>query len=175
MTDFRQLVPEHIRNLGGYTPGKSSRQAQRESRVNCIKMASNENPFGPSPKAIVAMQAVLAESNLYPDNDAVELRQRLAERHRVQPEQVVPTAGSTALLGIIARTLLSPGLNAITSERSFIVYPIATQAAGGQLIQVPMRGDGFDLDAIGAAIDQHTRIVYISNPNNPTGTLIPAE
>ena len=175
MSDFSQFVPEHVRNLRGYTPGKSLRQAQQESHVNCIKMASNENPFGPSPKAVQAMQAVLADSNFYPDNDAIELRQKLAERHNVLPEQIVPTAGSTALLGIIARTLLSPGLNAITSERSFIVYPIATQAAGGQLIQVPMRNNGFDLNAIAAAIDQHTRIIYISNPNNPTGTLIAAK
>jgi len=174
MTDFSQLVPEHIRNLGGYTPGKSSRQAQRESRVNCIKMASNENPFGPSPKAVEAMQSVLRETNLYPDNDAADLRQRLAELHGVQPEQVVPTAGSTALLGIIARTLLAPGLNAITSERSFIVYPIATQAAGGKLIQVPTRNDGYDLDAIAAAVDKNTRIIYFSNPNNPTGTMADA-
>ena len=174
MTDYSQLVPEHVRNLGGYTPGKSLRQAQRESRVNCIKMASNENPFGPSPKAVKAMQAVLSESNFYPDNDAGELRQRLAEFHKVEPEQVVPTAGSTALLGIVARTLLSPGLNAITSERSFIVYPIATQAAGGHLIRVPTLNDGFDLNAIAAAVDRHTRIIYIANPNNPTGTLIPA-
>lgn len=175
MSDFSQFVPEHVRNLSGYTPGKSLRQAQQESHVNCIKMASNENPFGPSPKAVQAMQAVLTESNFYPDNDAIELRQKLAERHNVLPEQIVPTAGSTALLGIIARTLLSPGLNAITSERSFIVYPIATQAAGGQLIQVPMRNNGFDLNAIAAAVDQHTRIIYISNPNNPTGTLIMAK
>jgi histidinol-phosphate aminotransferase len=175
MSDFSRFVPEHVRNLSGYTPGKSLRQAQQESHVNCIKMASNENPFGPSPKAVEAMQAVLADSNFYPDNDAIELRQKLAERHNVLPEQIVPTAGSTALLGIIARTLLSPGLNAITSERSFIVYPIATQSAGGQLIQVPMRDDGFDLNAIAAAVDQHTRIIYISNPNNPTGTLIPAK
>jgi histidinol-phosphate aminotransferase len=175
MSDFSQFVPEYVRNLHGYTAGKSLRQAQRESHVNCIKMASNENPFGPSPRAVKAMQAVLAESNFYPDNDAIELRQKLAEHHNVQPEQIVPTAGSTALLGIIARTLLAPGLNAITSERSFIVYPIATQAAGGQLIQVPMRGEGFDLNAIAAAVDQHTRIIYVSNPNNPTGTLVPAK
>jgi histidinol-phosphate aminotransferase len=173
MSDFSQLVPEYVRNLSGYTPGKSLRQAQQESHVNCIKLASNENPFGPSPMAVKAMQSVLAESNYYPDNNASELGQKLAEHHDVRPEQVVPTAGSTALLGIIARTLLSPGLNAITSERSFIVYPIATQAAGGQLIQVPMRENGFDLDAIVAAVDQHTRIIYIANPNNPTGTLIP--
>jgi histidinol-phosphate aminotransferase len=174
MTDFSQFVPAHIRSLGGYTPGKSPRQAQRESRVNCIKMASNENPWGPSPKAVAAMQAVLSHSNIYPDNDATDLRDALARHHRVEPDQIVLTAGSTSLLGIIARTLLSPGLNAVTSERSFIVYPIATQAAGGQLIQVPMHRDTFDLDALAAAIDGHTRIVYLSNPNNPTGTLVAA-
>ena len=174
MTDFSQFVPAHIRSLGGYTPGKSPPQAQRESRVNCIKMASNENPWGPSPKAVAAMQAVLSDCNFYPDNDAGDLRDALAKRHGVQPDQIVLTAGSTSLLGIVARTLLSPGLNAVTSERSFIVYPIATQAAGGQLIQVPMRRDGFDLEAVAAAIDGNTRIIYLSNPNNPTGTLVAA-
>jgi histidinol-phosphate aminotransferase len=174
MTNYSQFVPDFVRTLGGYTPGKSPRQAQREGQVNCIKMASNENPFGPSPKAVQAMQSVLAESNFYPDNDAVELRQKLAEHHRLAPDQVVLTAGSTSLLGIIARTLLKPGLNAVTSRLSFIVYPIATQAAGGELIQVPMRNNGFDLDAIAAAVDHNTRLIYLANPNNPTGTLVTA-
>jgi histidinol-phosphate aminotransferase len=175
MSDFIQLVPEHVRKLGGYTPGKSRRQACQESSVDCIKMASNENPFGPSPKAVEAMRAVLGESNFYPDNDISELRQKLAEYHRVSPESIVPTSGSTALLGVIARILLSPGLNAITSERSFIIYPIATQAAGGKLVQVPMRDNGFDLEAIAAAVDHNTRIIYLSNPNNPTGTIVRAK
>jgi histidinol-phosphate aminotransferase len=175
MSDFSQLVPEHVRKLGRYTPGKSVRQAQQESRVSCIKMASNENPYGPSPRAVQAMQAVLTQCHSYPDNDAGELGLKLAEHHKLQPEQVVPTAGSTALLGIIARTLLSPGLNAVTSARSFIIYPIATKAAGGRLIEVAMRDDGFDLDAIAAAIDGNTRIVFLANPNNPTGTLVPAD
>jgi histidinol-phosphate aminotransferase len=175
MSDFSQFVPEYVRSLSGYTPGKSPRQAQQESHVNCIKMASNENPFGPSPKAVKAMEAALAESNFYPDNDAIELREKLAQHHHVLPEQIVPAAGSTALLGIVARTLLSPGLNAITSERSFIIYPIATGATGAKFVQVPMRNNGFDLNAIVSAVDQHTRIIYISNPNNPTGTLIPAK
>jgi histidinol-phosphate aminotransferase len=174
MTDFSQFVPAHIRSLGGYTPGKSPRRAQRESHVNCIKMASNENPWGPSPKAVAAMQAVLSDCNFYPDNDSVDLRAALAKRHGVLAEQIILTAGSTSLLGIIARTLLSPGLNAVTSERSFIVYPIATQAAGGQLIQVPMRRDTFDLEAIVVAVDGNTRIIYLANPNNPTGTVVAA-
>jgi histidinol-phosphate aminotransferase len=174
MSEFNQLVPEYIRKLGGYTPGKSLRQAQQESRVNCIKMASNESPFGPSPKAVEAMRAMLTECHFYPDNDAADLRHKLADLHRVSPEQIVPAAGSTALLGIVARALLSPGLNAITSERSFIVYPIATQAAGGILIKVPTRDDGFDLEAVASAVDDNTRIIFLSNPNNPTGTIVSA-
>jgi histidinol-phosphate aminotransferase len=171
MSDFSQLVPEHVRHLGGYTPGKSRRRAKQESGVEAIKLASNENPFGPSPKALEAMQRALSEAYLYPDNEVGELRQKLAEFHGIGTENVVPAAGSTALLGLIARALLSPGLNAITSERSFIIYPIATQAAGGRLIQTPMRDHSFDLDAILAAVDCHTRIVFLSNPNNPTGTI----
>ncbi len=172
MSKFEELVPEHVRALGAYTPGKPLRQAERESGVRMIKMASNENPLGPSPKALEAMRAVMTQVNLYPDNEVSQLRLRLAELHGVRPEQTVVTNGSTALLGVIARTLLRPGLNAITSERSFIIYPIATKAAGGRLIIVPMTNDSYDLDAIAAAIDGNTRIIFIANPNNPTGTMI---
>ena len=174
MSRFYELVTEHVRTLGGYTPGKPLKQAERESGVNCIKMASNENPFGPSPLAIEAMQEVLGECNFYPDNDISELRQKIAEHHKLPPEDVLVTAGSTSLLGIISRTLLAPGLNAITSERSFVIYRIATKAAGGRLVEVPMRDDGFYLDAITSAIDPNTRIVFLANPNNPTGTLVDA-
>lgn len=174
MTNFDELVPEHIRALASYTPGKPVRQAERESGVRCIKMASNENPFGPSPKALQAMREAAALANFYPDNETSELRLRLAGLHKVQPEQTLVTNGSTALLGIIARTLLAPGLSAITSERSFIVYPIVTRSAGARLIQVPMKDAAFDLDAIANAVDRNTRIIFIANPNNPTGTIVDA-
>jgi histidinol-phosphate aminotransferase len=174
-SDFKKLVPEHIRALGPYTPGKPIRQAKRESGVDMVKMASNENPFGPSPRAIDAIRSCAAAVHLYPDNDSTELRARLAERHQVAAENVIVTDGSTAALDLLARALLAPGLNAITSERSFIVYPIATRAAGGTLIQVPTRDDGFDLDAIAAAIDANTRLIFIANPNNPTGTMFNAD
>lgn len=174
MSDFQKLVPEHVRALGGYTPGKSLRQAEKESGVTCIKMASNENPFGPSPKAVEAMRQSVAECNFYPDNDARELRYHLAEINQVKPEQVLISAGSSDLIGILCRTLLRPGSNALTSKLSFIVYPIATKAAGGTLIEVPTRNDGFDLYAIQRAIDPETRIVFLANPNNPTGTVIEA-
>jgi len=174
MTDFGKLVPAHVRKLGSYKAGKPRRQAELESGVRCIKMASNENPFGPSPLAIEAIKAATPEVNFYPDTIVTELTARLAEIHDLDPAQVLVTAGSTTLLEIIARTLLGPGLNAVTSKLSFIVYPIVTQATGAHLIEVPTRNDGYDLDGILAAIDGNTRVVYLANPNNPTGTILDA-
>src|SRR3954468_16344695 len=172
---WKHLVPEHLRKLGPYTPGKPIKAAERESGVRCIKMASNENPFGPSPLAIEAMRAAAAGANFYPDNDATELRKRIAELNELAPEQVLVTDGSTALIDLITRTLLAPTLNAVTSERSFIVYLIATRAAGGELIEVPMKQNAYDLDAIAEAVNEDTRIVFLANPNNPTGTLFDAK
>jgi histidinol-phosphate aminotransferase len=176
MSNFEKMVPQHVRALGGYVPGKPIKDAERESGVRCIKMASNENPFGPSPLAVEAMRRAAGDANLYPDNEVTSLRQRLAKLHGVGTENILVTAGSTSFLTIIGRTLLAPGLNAVTSERSFIIYPIATEAAGGRLVTVAMRGETFDLDRILATINPETRIVFIANPNNPTGTLLaPAE
>jgi histidinol-phosphate aminotransferase len=175
MKKISDFVPEHIRALSAYVPGKPVRQAERESGIRCIKMASNENPFGPSPLAVAAIRQAAEGVNFYPDNDANELRRLLAERNSVQAEQILITDGSTALIDIVARTLLAPGLNAVTSERSFIVYPIVTRAAGGRLIEVPMRDDCFDLEGILAAVTSETRVIYIANPNNPTGTMFYAD
>ena len=169
------LIPPHIRSLVGYVPGKALRQAQRESGVIMIKLASNENPFGPSPRAVEAIRAAAREVNLYPDNDASELRVELATRHQLAPEQIFLADGSLGLLDILSRTLLGPGLNCITSERSFISYPIVTQAAGGTLITPPLKNDTYDLDAIAAAINENTRVVILANPNNPTGTMFDAD
>jgi histidinol-phosphate aminotransferase len=117
------------------------------------------------------MQAAAAQSHIYPDNDADELRQKLAEHHSLSPDQIAVGAGLTDLIGVLSRALLKPGLNAITSERSFIVYGIAVREAGGILIETGMRDGNFDLDAIGASINSHTRAVFLANPNNPTGSL----
>ena len=140
-----------------------------------IKLDSNKNPFGPSPLAIDAMQAALARCSDYPDDDASALRLKLAEHHGVQVDQVLVAGGLTEFLGMLARAFLAPGLNAVTSQRSFIVYRLATEAAGAQLIEVPMRQDGFDLDGIAAAVNRDTRIVFLANPNNPTGTMVTAD
>ena len=167
-------IPEHIRALAGYVPGKPLRQAQQETGGAMIKLASNENPFGPSPLALEAIRAAAAEVNLYPDNDASELRQALAARHQLDEQQIFIADGSLGILDVIARTLLVPGTNCISSERSFISYPIVTRTIGAQFVGVPMRNDAYDLDAIAEAINEQTRAVILANPNNPTGTMFDA-
>jgi histidinol-phosphate aminotransferase len=147
-----------------------------KQRSSLIKLDSNENPFGPSPRAVDAMRGVLNAANFYPDNDCSELRGKLAEHHGLPAEQVLVTAGSTEMISLLCQTLLEPSLNAVTSERSFIIYSMAVRAAGARLIEVPMTyGEAsFDLEAILAAIDSKTRIVFLANPNNPTGTMLEA-
>src|SRR5947209_12938651 len=143
-------IPEHIRALAGYVPGKPMRQAQRESGVRMIKLASNENPFGPSPLAVEAIRAAASEVNLYPDNDASDLRTALAARHQVSPEQVFIADGSLGILDVLARTLLVPGTNCVSSERTFISYPLVTRTIGATYTAAPMRNDAYDLEAIAA-------------------------
>ena len=175
MSRFVDIVSKPARDMGAMN-APSTTPAAMEPRSRVIKLDSNENPFGPSARAVDAMKGALNAANFYPDDDCSQLRHRLAEHHGLPPDQVLVTAGSTALLSLLCQTLLAPGLNAVTSERSFIVYSMAAQAAGAHLIEVPMRSgeDGFDLDAILAAIDWNTRIVFLANPNNPTGTMLEA-
>lgn len=168
-------IPDHVRKLKAYVPGKAIRQAQRESGVAVIKMASNENPFGPSPLAREAMRRAAEEANLYPDIDAGELRAALASLHQLPQENIFIADGSLGILDILARTLLAPGLNAVSSERSFISYPLVTRAAGASFVTVPMDRRAYNLDGILGAIDANTRVVYLANPNNPTGTMFDAD
>ena len=174
MSKFDFFVPQHIRNMGRYVPGKTVKQAESESGIRSIKLASNENPFGPSPKAIAAIQRAASEINWYPDADSAELREKIAAKHNVPVDYVLVGAGSSSLLHVIGRTVLAPGLNAVTSECSFITYPLVCQAAGATLKKVPMKNLGYDLDGILAGIDGNTRVVFLANPNNPTGSCVTA-
>jgi len=170
MSRFFDLVSKPVREMGDFVAPQPAR-TEAQSQPRLIKLDSNENPFGPSPRAVEAMRAALSGVHAYPDDDCNDLRRRLAAHHGVAFEQVLVSAGSTELISLLCLTMLGPGLNAVTSERSFIVYAMATHAAGGQLIEAPMQNDAFDLDAVLAAINEHTRIVFLANPNNPTGTL----
>ena len=169
MDRFFDLVTEPARAAGPQT-----KSTPEQSSSSLIKLNANESVYGPSPKALAAMRSALEHSHFYPDNDAIDLRRKLAQLHGISADQVLISNGTTALLGVIARTLLRPGLTAVTSACSFISYPDVTQAAGAKLIEVPPLRNGFDLDAILRAIDGNTRVVFIANPNNPTGTLADA-
>jgi histidinol-phosphate aminotransferase len=173
MIDFSQFVPEHIRKLA---EGKHSRPLKQSGNLlKPIAMNLNENPFGPSPLALNAMKTSLSDIHRYPEIQARDLHKEIAKLHGVDVEQVLVTAGATELLCMIARAVLAPGLNAITSARSFIVYKLATQVTEGRLIEVATHDNSYDLDAIARAIDANARIVFIANPNNPTGTLVTAD
>src|ERR1700722_2764389 len=162
MSRFFDLVSKPVRDMGGYAPALPAKPSVVE-QLRLIGLDSNENPFGPSPRAVEAMLAALTSANSYPEDDCTELRRRLATFHDIPAEQVLVTAGSTALLGLLCQTLLGPGLNAVTSARSFIVYSMAVNATGGQLIETPMNDDTVDLEAILHAINEHTRLVFLAN------------
>ena len=174
MSRFFDVVSQPARNLGRMN-APSTTPAALERRSQLVKLDSNENPFGPSPLAVDAMRRALGTANFYPDDDCTPLRLKLATHHKLPSEQVMVTTGSTGMLSLLCQTLLAPGLNAVTSERSFILYSMAVRTAGARLVEAPMRDDSFDLEAILAAIDSNTRIVFLANPNNPTGTMLEAD
>ena len=173
MTDFLALAQPGVQQLSPYVPGKPVDELAREldlDPASIVKLASNENPLGPSPKALAAIRSELAELTRYPDGNGFELKTRLAARCGVQINQVTLGNGSNDILDLVARAYLAPGLNAVFSQYAFAVYPISTQAVGAQGKVVPANDYGHDLEAMLAAIDENTRVVFIANPNNPTGT-----
>ncbi len=174
MSRFFDLVSRPAREMSSAAPTTAPAVLQRPLQL--IRLDSNENPFGPSARVVSAMRNALSAVNSYPEDDCTQLRHKLAAHHGLPPEHVLVTAGSTGMLSLLCQTLLAPGLNAVTSERSFIVYSMAVQAAGAHLVQTPMRSgeDTLDPEALLAAIDSNTRIVFLANPNNPTGTMLEA-
>lgn len=171
--DFLALAQAGVQKLSPYVPGKPVDELARELDIDparIIKLASNENPMGASPKALSAIGEALAELTRYPDGNGFDLKQRLSERYGVNPNQVTLGNGSNDILEIVARAYLAPGLNAVFSEHAFAIYPIVTQAVGAGARVAKAKEWGHDLPAMLAAIDSNTRVVFIANPNNPTGT-----
>jgi histidinol-phosphate aminotransferase len=167
---IEELIPEYIRGLPIYIPGRPIEEVERELKIHAIKLASNENPLGPSPKGMEAAKAVLAGSNRYPDGGTHHLREKLAKIHQVTPDEIFVGLGSSEIIDLAARITLTPGRTGVTSAGSYAPFSIAIRASGAQLIRVPMREFAFDLQAIAAAVTRETRVVYLANPNNPTGT-----
>lgn len=165
-------VPEYIRTLIPYAPGKPIEEVEREIGIfNSIKLASNENPLGPSPLALDAMREKLAQLHLYPDGDCFYLKRGLTAKLNVTPEQLIFGNGSNEIIELAIRTFMRPGDEAVMARQAFVVYKLIVQAMGGISQEVPLRNFTHDLEAIGAAISARTRIVFLANPNNPTGTI----
>ena len=164
----------YVRAISPYQPGKPITELAREMGLpveRIVKLASNENPLGISPKARQAVEAAIAGIERYPDQ--FELIAKLAGRSGVEPRQVVLGNGSNDVLDLVARVFLAPGRSAVFAQHAFAVYPLATLSTGAELIATPARNYGHDLDAMRAAIRPDTRIVWIANPNNPTGNFLP--
>jgi histidinol-phosphate aminotransferase len=175
------LAVDNVRTLAPYVPGKPIEELERELGItNIIKLASNENPFGASPNALAAMHATLSETWLYPDGSGHTLKHRLASKLGVKAEQLTLGNGSNDLLVLLAQTFLKPGIEAIYSQYGFAIYAIVTQAVGARGVVTPAlpltspMPLGHDLAAMLRAINANTRVVFIANPNNPTGTWTPA-
>jgi len=169
MVDFSLLAAGGIKDLQPYQPGKPIEELERELGIkHIIKLASNENPLGPSPKVLEALRGGLKNITRYPDG--FDLTAKIASQFNVSPKQITLGNGSNQVLNIIAQTFLTPAHNAVVSAHAFIVYPIAVKMLGADLKTVPALDWGHDLHAMANAIDETTRIVFIANPNNPTGT-----
>ena len=168
---FSDLAVAGVRSLKPYVPGKPVEELERQYGVkNAIKLASNENPLGASPKALAALRDNLTQLERYPDDNAYVLKQLLAQQHSVQPEQITLGNGSSNLLELAARVFVAPGQEVVFSQYSFLLYPIIVQAIGATAVVAAAKNYGHDLDAMRAAINVNTKLVYIANPNNPTGT-----
>ena len=167
-----EKVPDHIRRIVPYVPGKPIDEVEREYGIQgSAKLASNENPLGPSPKALAALRERLDELHLYPDGGCFHLRHALAAKLGVDPEQLIFGNGSNELIELAVRTFLRPGDEALISRGSFVAYGLALDAMGATVRTVPLKDYGFDLDAMARALTPETRCVFLANPNNPTGTI----
>jgi histidinol-phosphate aminotransferase len=169
------LAPGYIRGIAPYQPGKPISELAREMELDeasIIKLASNENPLGASPRAQRAVEAALRDLARYPDGNGFDLKHALSRCHGIGPERIVLGNGSNDVLELAARAFLVPGLEAIYSQHAFAVYPLAVQAIGATGVEIPARDYGHDLAAMLRAVGAKTRLAFIANPNNPTGTMV---
>jgi histidinol-phosphate aminotransferase len=164
-----------LKDLPVYQPGRPIEEVARElglPAAGIIKLASNENPLGPSPAALAAMQKVLANLNLYPDGNAFYLKQKLAAKLGLEPANLVLGNGSNEIIEFAGHAYLAPGVDVVVSQFCFAVYPLVTKLFGANLVTVPAKNHGHDLPAMLRAITPQTRLIFVANPNNPTGTVV---
>lgn len=169
-------VHPDIAALSPYVPGKPIEELQRElGLTRVIKLASNENPLGPSPKALAVISESAATLHRYPDGGAFRLREALADRWKVTSDHIILGNGSDEILGLLARTFLSPGDEAVMADHTFVIYKMEVMAAHGKAVTIPLKQWRHDLSAMADAITARTRLLFLCNPNNPTGTMVSAE
>src|SRR4051812_5391565 len=164
----------NLKDLPTYQPGRPIEEVARELGLpveGIIKLASNENPFGPSPAAMAAMEKALGHVNLYPDGNAFYLKEKLAAHVGVEPANLIPGNGSNEIIEFVGHALLGPETEVVVSQYCFAIYPIVTRMFGAKLVSVPARQYGHDLRAMLRAVSSQTRIMFVANPNNPTGTI----
>jgi histidinol-phosphate aminotransferase len=165
-----------LKDLPVYQPGRPIEEVARELGLpadTIIKMASNENPLGPSPAALAAMKQVLANLHLYPDGNAFYLKQKLGAKLGLDPAHLILGNGSNEIIEFVGHALMGPGVDVVVSQYCFAVYPLVAKLFNANLVSVPAKAFGHDLAAISRAVTPRTRVVFVANPNNPTGTLIP--
>lgn len=176
MNGLSSLLPRKgIQDLMVYEPGRPLEEVAREHGLDpeaLIKLASNENNLGPSPKAVAAMQDAASRMHLYPDGGAFYLRNALAEKLGISPDMLIFGNGSNELIEFLGHVFLQPGTNLVMSESAFIIYKLVADAFGAETRMAPMRDFTHDLDAIADRVDKNTRLVFVANPNNPTGTRV---
>ncbi len=173
MMDPCELSPSYVRSIAPYQPGKPISELAREmglEEASIVKLASNENPRGIGPRTRAAIEAALADIARYPDGNGFELKQKLAARYGVDMGSIVLGNGSNDVLELVASAFLGPGRASVFSQHCFAVYPLATQSRGARAIVVPAKNYAHDLEAMAKAIDDETYVVWVANPNNPTGT-----
>lgn len=172
-SNIYQLAVTGVQQLIPYKAGKPIEELERElGLTHIIKLASNENPLGPGQNALAAIRAALPDLALYPDSNGFGLKQALATKYALDASQITLGNGSNEILELVARAFLTPALEVVFSQHAFAVYPLVTQAIGAQAVVVPAAHYGHDLVAMARAISPNTRLVFIANPNNPTGTLL---
>lgn len=169
----RPLTPEYIASIAPYVPGKPIKEVEREYGIKgALKLASNENCLGASPRAVAAMREALPEVWLYPESTCPYLRPKLAERLGVTPDRLSFGDGSHELLEVAVRAFVEPGEEVLTSSFTFAIYRLAAAVAGRTYVEVPIKDMTYDLEALAAAINPKTKLIFIANPNNPTGTIV---
>ena len=171
--DLKKLVNKGIDGLSPYEPGKPIEDLERGLGIkNAVKLASNENPVGPSPKIIDSIEKIVKETHRYPDGNATRLKAKISRKFNILENQVTVGNGSNDIIEFVARSFLGPNDSAVYSEHAFAVYPLVVRAVGAMGIEVPAKNFSHDLEAMLDSIEENTKLIFIANPNNPTGSFI---